>query len=926
MIFNTRATKIYRDITTRKAQTALVSISIFIGVLGVVTLFSLGTILTRQLESAIDQDRLAMINAYVALKSGHEAGDAGFLDTLRALPGVRQVQALALYPAYWKLPDEAGFTEGRIFSYPTPPDAIALEPPELIGGRWPASGLHEIAVERRFASEHHVKPGDTLVLHMLGTGPTPQDVAWTITGTFFQPYQYPVLPGSSATIPGRTMLFATPDDAAQITGLDGFSLIQARYADFATADAQSSAFEAAINQSSPYVPYITLTEDPAKNSLVEQTHIFDSVLQLLALVALVVSGFLVLNVISAMVLEQRRQIGVMKALGATDRDHFVMYTGIALVYGLIGVVPGVLLGIPSGFSSARTVAREINVFVDQFMTSTTAIVIGAALGIVIPVAAAVPPVLSGVRVTILEAITDRGIQRAYGRGPLARAVDAVPMPISARQSMRNVLQKKGRLAMTVTTLALAAGAFMGVYAAMASFRGIVTNVTNQIGIDITVNPRGTQDFEMVRDLIRSNVAGIRAIEPGVTLAIDIDGYTPVRQPGGGPSFMIASGINPLNPAVVNFELRSGRGWRDDPTRRGVVISASIADGMHITTGDSITIYVSGKSETFDVIGVSTYAFDTVWMRWQDLAQLGGLTKNAPVPNQYFTTVDVNDQPVTAAGINEQAGRLLSFQAGSYDPAGVIVSTALADRQGYTVGDRLALGSGNHSLTLPVTGIFDIPPQLAAPDRSAEVIALDWQTLAGLEGTPLDGEPVPNGLQIVLDEAHPTAQQVEHKIAAINDVLLAHGINALYTNWPQTMNSLTEMLNTAEAVMNIAASLIGAVGAIGLLSTLSMSVFERLKEIGVMRSIGASSNVIALQFLIEGVIIGVIAWLIGIPLSFALKNALVAALKFQDVPGTDYPPITLLLGLVGMLVIATGASLWPSISAARKTVSDILRYQ
>jgi len=41
---------------------------------------------------------------------------------------------------------------------------------------------------------------------------------------------------------------------------------------------------------------------------------------------------------------------------------------------------------------------------------------------------------------------------------------------------------------------------------------------------------------------------------------------------------------------------------------------------------------------------------------------------------------------------------------------------------------------------------------------------------------------------------------------------------------------------------------------------------------------------------------------------------------------SFPLLGLVIGLVGMMVIATIASLWPSISAARKTVSDILRYQ
>jgi len=105
----------------------------------------------------------------------------------------------------------------------------------------------------------------------------------------------------------------------------------------------------------------------------------------------------------------------------------------------------------------------------------------------------------------------------------------------------------------------------------------------------------------------------------------------------------------------------------------------------------------------------------------------------------------------------------------------------------------------------------------------------------------------------------------------------------------------------------------------------MSVFERQKEIGVMRSIGASSRTVAGQFLVEGILVGLAAWIIGAPLSYLLSKGLVAMLPF-DIQNISYAPISLLVGLVGIVIIAAVASLWPSIRAARKTVSEIIRYQ
>lgn len=94
----------------------------------------------------------------------------------------------------------------------------------------------------------------------------------------------------------------------------------------------------------------------------------------------------------------------------------------------------------------------------------------------------------------------------------------------------------------------------------------------------------------------------------------------------------------------------------------------------------------------------------------------------------------------------------------------------------------------------------------------------------------------------------------------------------------------------------------------------------------MRSIGATSWAVATQFLFEGLVVGIVSWLLAIPLSFLIREGLLVALPFADVFEIAYPPMTLGVGLVGMLVLVTVASLWPSLSAARKTVSDILRYQ
>jgi putative ABC transport system permease protein len=153
---------------------------------------------------------------------------------------------------------------------------------------------------------------------------------------------------------------------------------------------------------------------------------------MLGIVALLVSGFLVVNVISSIVVEQKRQIGVMKALGANGWDNFVMYAGIALTYGLLGVIPGVLLGIPLGYLAAQGMASTMLTVVDRFTISPPAILMGIAIGLGVPILAAFVPVFNGSRVKILDAMTDLGIDSSYGSGVLSRLISKLPLPATIR--------------------------------------------------------------------------------------------------------------------------------------------------------------------------------------------------------------------------------------------------------------------------------------------------------------------------------------------------------------------------------------------------------------------------------------------------------------------------------------------------------------
>jgi ABC-type antimicrobial peptide transport system permease subunit len=263
-----------------------------------------------------------------------------------------------------------------------------------------------------------------------------------------------------------------------------------------------------------------------------------------------------------------------------------------------------------------------------------------------------------------------------------------------------------------------------------------------------------------------------------------------------------------------------------------------------------------------------------------------------------------------------------YEAGSGwqdDPSreGVVLSSSLAEALGKALGDQVFYSAGGQDVESEIIGIVSFP---------SDAIFAQWQALARLGGfIDLQGEPVAATLLAKLKNDDPSVEEAEVVMDRISELLLAEGIPASLSSQVEDSEAAANDVMIFGMVFGMTAAVMAAVGAIGLLAALSMAVFERQKEIGVMRSIGAGSLTVAGQFLVEGILVGLAAWIVGIPLGFLFSEALAAMLPFGSIE-IPFAPISLLVGLIGIVIVATISSLWPSISAARKTVSEIIRYQ
>ncbi|MCB9099462.1 MAG: FtsX-like permease family protein [Anaerolineales bacterium] len=179
--------------------------------------------------------------------------------------------------------------------------------------------------------------------------------------------------------------------------------------------------------------------------------------------------------------------------------------------------------------------------------------------------------------------------------------------------------------------------------------------------------------------------------------------------------------------------------------------------------------------------------------------------------------------------------------------------------------------------------------------------------------------------------------------AAGEAAIAAGLRAYYDSHElpvnprspfgeDTSNQLTErVLNNFGIIIKLLAAMaviIALVGSIALSGVLSLSVRERTREIGVMRAIGASSGSIARLFIGEGLILGLLSWLIALPLSlpagYLMTQAISSVFSVEII--FHYTPTGAVYWLAIITGLAIAASWLPAYGATRVSVRESLAYQ
>ena len=266
----------------------------------------------------------------------------------------------------------------------------------------------------------------------------------------------------------------------------------------------------------------------------------------------------------------------------------------------------------------------------------------------------------------------------------------------------------------------------------------------------------------------------------------------------------------------------------------------------------------------------------------------------------------------------ETGRYL--QAG--DTNAVVVSQQIADQKEWAVGDIITLEEKNgRTLNAEIVGTLFDPATNTSVHLPLATLQHDLR-YTGLANTVWVQTTA-------VDDATQTA--VAEKLEAL---LEGSGVsvNPSSTFGEKTMAGITARAGEGFAVilnlLAVMAIVIALVGGVGLSGILSLSVLERRREIGVMRAIGASSWQVIRLFVGEGVLLGLISWVIALPLSIPIAyifttQGLSLALNQQLV--YQFTPTGAALWLIIITLLAIIASALPARGASRISVRESLAY-
>jgi putative ABC transport system permease protein len=283
---------------------------------------------------------------------------------------------------------------------------------------------------------------------------------------------------------------------------------------------------------------------------------------------------------------------------------------------------------------------------------------------------------------------------------------------------------------------------------------------------------------------------------------------------------------------------------------------------------------------------------------------------------------VGSDDIVAAiyGLNpDDVPDLLKLQEGGYSRgnSGCLVGATFAKDHNVKVGSRIAIGTDGSKGTLRVTGIieergmaFDVSTD------SAIVVTKDW-----FDDTYNRDDYDKIVVKVKNLDDLPTVKEAIEKQMNRRDTV----VDVMDTR--KTMETIFETFGQITTFVSAIGGISMIVAGVSILNIMMMSVTERIKEIGIMRSIGAQRREVMAMFLYEAVILGLVGSLIGGFLSlvggYAISSLMLQTTKYLFVPSSL---IHVVYGVTFGIAVCLICGIYPAWRAANLNPIDALRHE
>jgi len=778
--------KVFKDITRRKLRTAMTILGIAIGIIGLSAI----NIASSQFESSLAYS--TNITAQPDMQLYTIPTSPNLANVLSQQPNVKTVQARGNIVTNWAI----GSNQVLIQVYGILDfQHIHIGRFTMVEGKLP--GPNQIVLEESDKALDNVQIGNQIAIQV---GRTYRNV--TISG--FARTQG--LPSASITGMGQGYMGESAFETLfQVHGVTDFAVQVKNYAlRYDTAKQLAQVLSA---HKAPTAG-IDIGRDTSVSSIANGLF---TIMDVLSAIAILLSIILLLGTIMGLVTEQVQYIGTMKAIGGRRGQIMRHYMAVVTIYGAIGTAIGIVVGTAGGYLLANYLGNLVNLDIGPLQVSPWQILESVAIGLGVPLLAAVLPVYFGTRITVKQALSGYGVESGAARqGKLwthiARFVFGV-FPQTVQFGVRGLFRKRTRMALTLVTLSIAGAAFLAVQTASYSFNNFLSQTYDTYHFDVMVSVSDVYPLSRFQQALAS-VPNISRIEP-------LSQNTVSTRWGNAQ----LTGV-PLDTQLYQKQVLAGR-WFAGSDKNDVIISKDAADNSGLKVGDNISLDTPLTSARWHIIGI--------------------------------------------------------------------------------IKDYSGIGPGNLGT-------------LIAPIAQVNTLM----------------QVAPNVTQTVMIRSTfkvPTQAQINTLAQQVNNAMSAAGFLPNTVTAQQLIAQSQSKYQVIYTMLDVVAIVIALVGAIALANTLAMSVLERRREIGILRSMGAVGRKVASVFWAEGTAVGMLAWALALVLGFPAAYGFVQiqAHVLAPVPFA-FDPLNLVWMLVIIVALASLASVGPVFASARVKIAQTLRYE